>query len=119
MATILVVDDDRVIRDLLIVILKMKNYDVSEFEDARPALDEVDFDEIDLIITDFQMPTPGDEFARELKARGIEVPIMVLSAALAQDDVDVLESLGVQRIMMKPFTVVEFLQVVEELVQGD
>jgi DNA-binding response OmpR family regulator len=119
MATILVVDDDRVIRDLLTMILKTKNYDVLEFEDARPALDEVDFSETDLIITDFQMPTPGDEFVRELKDRGIEVPVMVLSAALDQDEVAVLESLGVQTIMKKPFTIVELLQAVEELVQED
>ena len=115
MAIILVVDDDRPARNTLVRILELNGHTVLPFEDGRPALDEVDFSAVDLIISDFQMPMPGDEFVKELKRRSIDVPVIILSGALDQDNTYTLSSLGVQRIMGKPFNLVEFLEVVEEL----
>ena len=117
MATIAVVDDDKHLRNSLARILEWKGHTVLSFEDARPALDEMDFSTVDLIISDFQMPMPGDKFVKELKQRGINVPVIILSGALNQDNIDVLNALGVQKIMGKPFKKLEeFLNEVEELI---
>jgi len=115
-AIILVVDDDRLVRNTLIGILELNGHTVLPFEDARPALDEVDFSTVSLVVSDLQMPMPGDEFVKELKQRGIDVPVIILSGALDQDNIDILNSLGVQRIMPKPFKLVELLEAVEELI---
>ena len=116
MAIILVVDDDETIRKVFIRLLDGKGHTVLSFEDARPALDEVDFSTVSLVVSDLQMPMPGDEFVKELKQRGIDVPVIILSGALDQDNIDILNSLGVQRIMPKPFRLVELLEAVEELI---
>jgi len=47
-AAVVVVDDDVIIRDVVSRILEMAGHTVLSFEDARPALDGVDFSKIDL-----------------------------------------------------------------------
>ena len=59
---------------------------------------------------------PEDEFVKELKQRGIDVPVIILSGAVEQDNIDVLNALEVQKIMGKPFQIDEFLKEVEELI---
>jgi len=83
MATILVLDDDFNIRMLMARVLKMKGHDVLVFEDARPALESVDFDGVDLVITDYNMPMRGDEAIREIQAKGYDLPVIVISIVIA------------------------------------
>ena len=60
MAKIVVMDDEASVRGVLQRALQMDRHEVRAFEDATLALEEVDFNEIDLVITDLVMPTPGD-----------------------------------------------------------
>ncbi|MBB31084.1 MAG: hypothetical protein CME25_19515 [Gemmatimonadetes bacterium] len=60
MAKILVMDDEASVGGVLQRALQMDRHEVLAFEDATLALEEVDFNEIDLVITDLVMPTPGD-----------------------------------------------------------
>ena len=60
MAKIVVMDDEASVRGVLQRALQMDRHEVLAFEDATLALEEVDFNEIDLVITDLVMPTPGD-----------------------------------------------------------
>ncbi len=116
MATIIVMEDDAIVRDLVVRILEMKGHRVCAFEDARPVLETVDFKQVDLIVTDLQMPTPGDEAIRVIRSRGIETPVVVMSGTLDADRVDELKSLGVQGFIEKPFSLVELLSQIESLI---
>lgn len=116
MAKIVVMDDEATVRNVLERALKMKGHEVLAFDDAAPALDEVNFDEIDLVITDLVMPTPGDQFVLILQQEDIEVPIIVLSAHLTEARTQYLRELGVNRILEKPFEVADLLKVVQSVI---
>ena len=114
MARIVVMDDEEGVRHVLARALELQGHEVLEFEDARPALDEVNFKAVDLVVTDLQMPTTGDQVIRELKERGVDVPVMVLSGHLDNEKADALRALGVRRVMSKPFDLFGLLEAVEE-----
>ena len=114
MATVVVMEDDGLLRDLAVVVLEMEGYSVKAFEDAGPALDEVDFDRVDLIITDLQMPTPGEEAIRAIRRGGDKPPIIVMSGNIDEDKAVELRNLGVQGIIEKPFEISGFLNLVEK-----
>jgi DNA-binding response OmpR family regulator len=115
MAKIVVMDDEASVRGVLQRALQMDGHEVQAFEDATPALEEVDFTEIDLVITDLVMPTPGDQFILILDQEDIEVPIMVLSAHLTDARTEYLRELGVKWILGKPFEVAELLEAVKKI----
>ena len=58
---------------------EMKGHTVYVFEDAQPALEEIDFDTVDLVITDLTMPTPGEKVIRTIRERGSQVHITVMA----------------------------------------
>ncbi len=113
MATVLVMDDDQIVRTLIVRILKLRGHTAIEFPDAGPALRTVDFDTIDLIITDLSMPTPGEEAIRVLRQRGIQVPILVISGQLQHEKASYLLCLGAQATLEKPFQVQNLLDLVD------
>jgi DNA-binding response OmpR family regulator len=115
MAKIVVMDDEASVRGVLQRALEMEGHEVLAFEDAAPALEEVDFNEIDLVITDLVMPTPGDQFILILDQEDVEVPIMVLSAHLTDARTQYLRELGVKWILEKPFEVAELQGAVKRI----
>ncbi|MCZ6634712.1 MAG: response regulator [bacterium] len=113
MARIVVMDDDAAVRDTVEAALKRDGHEVQVFEDAAPALDEVDFDEVDLVVSDLVMPTPGDQFMLVLQYDGIEVPVVIISANLNEERVDYLKELGAKAVLEKPFEIKELLDIVK------
>jgi len=103
MARILAVDDDRYIKNMLVMILEQYTHIVHAYEDAEAALTEIDFNHIDLIITDLHMPFGGDRFIRELSKKGIQIPIIVISGHVTNKKAQELLALGVYKIIQKPF----------------
>lgn len=116
MATIVLMEDDAVVRNLVVRILEMQGHTVQAFEDARPALDSVDFADVDLVITDLRMPTPGDQAIETIRTQGCEVPVVVMSGTLYSGMVEKLRSIGIQEIIEKPFKLQHLMDVVESLV---
>ena len=114
MATIVVVDYEASVRRVLIRSLRYGGHEVLDFECPEEALEEVDFGEVDLLITDLQMPMTGDQVIRQLRARGIQIPVLVVSGFLDPERVAIVENLGVEKILKKPFELDELLEAVEE-----
>ena len=117
MAKIVVMDDEASVRNVLEIALKRAGHEVITYEDAAPALAEVNWDEIDLVLTDLVMPTPGDQFVLILQQEDVDVPVMVLSAHLTDARVEYLRELGVTRIMEKPFEIKALLESVREMLE--
>ncbi len=69
MAKIVVMDDENTIRVAITRVLERDGHEVLAFEDAAPALEEVNWEEIDLVVSDLVMPTPGDQFILILQSR--------------------------------------------------
>ena len=100
---VLVVDDDRRIRDLLSRYLLQQGYRVSTAASAQEARGRLSVFIVDLIVLDVMMPgESGIEFARSLRESS-DVPILMLTArADAADRVLGLEA-GVDDYLAKPF----------------
>ena len=109
MPTVVVLEDDDLIRRLIVKVLSEEGFDVADFPDPALALDSVDFAAVDLIITDLAMPTSGEEFIRMLKRQDIQTPIIVMSGYLPDRKLHFLNALGVQAFIRKPFLLSEFL----------
>ncbi len=88
--TVLVVDDDPLVREISAHLVESLGYRSLRAEHGRQALDMV-LDEtgrIDLVLTDVSMPGLGGlELVRELKARGSPVPVVLLSGYTPPDRV--------------------------------
>jgi two-component system phosphate regulon response regulator PhoB len=110
--TILVVEDERPIRDMLRFALQRNAYKVREAENAAAARLDIAQHRPDLIVLDWMMPImSGVDFARELKASATtaDLPIIMLTARGEEDDKVKGLNIGCDDYMTKPFSTAELL----------
>ena len=109
-ARVLVVDDDRAVRDSLRRSLEFNGYSVDVAADGAEALARVPVIGPDAIVMDVMMPRlDGLEATKALRAAGNDVPILVLTARDAvRDRVDGLDA-GADDYLTKPFALEEML----------
>jgi two-component system response regulator PilR (NtrC family) len=80
-AKILIVDDDRNIRELLEIMLTREGYDVKTAPDATKALNRCKKEKFDLILTDLRMPkVDGIEFLKAVKDISQETMVILITA---------------------------------------
>ena len=115
-AAVLVVDDDAPIRRMLERTLRAEGYDVAGAADGGEALAAVERSVPDLIILDVAMPgLDGLAVCRRLRARGLALPILLLTARDAVTDrVEGLDA-GADDYLVKPFAAEELLARVRAL----
>ena len=105
--TILIVDDESSIRDMLRVALEMADYQCLEAEDAQKAHALIVDEKPDLILLDWMLPgTSGIELARRLKRDEVtsHIPIIMLTAKGEEDNkIQGLET-GADDYITKPFS---------------
>ena len=105
--TVLVVDDEKDLVELISYDLKRNGYDVLCAYDGNAALDLATREVPDLIVLDLMLPgLEGTEVARRLKAdaRTAQVPIIMLTAKAEETDVVVGLTLGADDYVTKPFS---------------
>ncbi len=107
---VLVVDDDRAVRDSLRRSLEFNGYDVALAADGAEGLVAVGAQHPDVVVIDVMMPRlDGIETTRALRAAGNDVPILVLTARDAVGDrVEGLDA-GADDYLTKPFALEELL----------
>jgi len=80
--TILVVDDEAIVRQSIAMLLAHAGHTVAVAADGEGALTKLSEGHFDLIITDFSMPgIPGDELARRIRERWPGQPIIMVTAS--------------------------------------
>ena len=110
METILVIDDDPSLRDTLGVILEREGFQAVLGRRRTLRFPACDRAEAPLILVDLCMPRlSGAEVCRQLRARGMKTPLIVLSASAGEIDKVRLLDIGADDYMVKPFGVREFL----------
>ncbi|MYL34002.1 response regulator [Pontibacillus yanchengensis] len=121
MKKILLADDEEVLRMLIVDTLEDEGYEIVETENGLDALEEIRANDYDLVILDYMMPgLTGIEVAREIQ----EVPhkqgtkILMLTAKNQQKDVEESQAAGINYYMSKPFSPMQLIDVVEEIVNA-
>lgn len=101
---ILVVDDEKLIRDVIREYLLNEKYEVLEAENGFDALRVLNGNKVDLIILDIMMPKmDGYECLKEIR-KTLEVPVIMLSARKEEEDKLSSFNLGVDDYVTKPFS---------------
>jgi CheY-like chemotaxis protein len=110
--TVLVVDDDTSILDTVTAILSGEGYEVVSAASGQEALDAVARKRPLVILLDMRMPVmDGWAVARALRGQGINVPIVVMTAA--ESAKRWADEVGAEGYLAKPFGLDELLATVE------
>ena len=110
MFRILVVEDDNELRQLFCRVLEKNGYEALEASDGQQALDTLDQSYIDLIISDIMMPVmDGYELVRSLREAEIHIPVLMITAKDAFDDMRRGFLSGTDDYMVKPVNVNEMV----------
>lgn len=110
MLKILIAEDDRELCRLFAHVLIKNGYSVKEVSNGKEALDALDNDYFDLIISDIMMPIiDGYELVRMLRDSGNNTPVMMITAKDAFDDMRMGFLSGSDDYMIKPINVNEMV----------
>lgn len=113
---VLIVDDDPAISKMMRLNLVSEGFGVRTAIHGADGLTSVAEHEPDVIVLDLQMPVmDGRTFFRELRARGCDIPVIVLSAYGA--DSARLE-LGAEASMGKPFDPMDLVTTIRRVITG-
>ena len=113
--SILVVDDDQAIREVIEIYLYTMGYHVASVSNGMEALTFLDKFTCDLVITDLQMPVmDGYELIRNLRSKS-QRPVIVVLSAMRPTEGEQKEFLETAcAILEKPFLLKELTSVVED-----
>jgi signal transduction histidine kinase len=116
-ATILVVDDDRDVREVTVSCLESLGYRVIFADGGRAALETIDHaTPVDLLLVDMVMPEmTGTEVARAVLDRRAGLPVIYMTGYVDPDHLDIPKE---QSLLKKPFSVNELAAKVEEALQA-
>jgi CheY-like chemotaxis protein len=107
--TILVVDDEELIRNLLVTFLSKLGHSCVIAIDGVDALDKMKRNKIDVVITDIKMPNmDGIILTNKISLQYPELPIMVMTAFDEEYSAGVAISAGAREFIKKPFSLDEF-----------
>lgn len=112
-STILIVEDHSEMMNYLNVLLS-DNYQIVEAKNGLEAIDQLEKEKIDFIVTDYMMPKMnGGDFIKNIRQKGYTTPVIVLTARTdINTKLDVLR-LGVDDYLYKPFNSEELLIKIE------
>lgn len=115
---ILVVEDDKNLRKLIVTYLKKSNYNTFEAENGQVALDVLDQNYIDLIISDIMMPEmDGYGLIKDLRSSFYDIPIMLITAKSEIEDKRTGFLLGADDYMVKPINMEEMILRIQVLLK--
>ncbi len=101
---ILLVEDEKAIRDAVTAYLERENYWVTAVGDGQEALEEFSKHHFDLVILDLMLPrVPGERVCRAIRDNS-DVPIIMLTAKGEVEDRIIGLELGADDYLVKPFS---------------
>lgn len=113
---ILIAEDEPLMLRTLELKLKKDGYEVIGSPDGRDAMQKIETDKPDMVITDIMLPySSGLEIVGKVKNSGHVVPVIVLSAMGQEKTVEEAFSLGADDYITKPFSLNELSMRVKRL----
>lgn len=123
MARILVIDDDRLVRGTVELILKSEGHRVASVRDGQEGIQRFRSERFDLVACDVVMPRKGLEAIRELRGLSATLPIIAFTGTAGQDAYpDTLrraDEIGATELLAKPFGRQELLTLVRRCLRAD
>jgi DNA-binding response OmpR family regulator len=106
--SVLVVDDNQDVRDLVVHFLDSEGFHVFSASDGEKALAILNANSIDLVLLDVMMPgLSGLDVLKEIRTGGnkklLDIPVMMITAKSSTEDIDRALALGANSYIVKPF----------------
>ena len=118
MFSILVVEDDEILNKMICAKLQQESYRVFTSFDGKQALDLLDKEHIDLIISDIMMPNMnGYQLSKELRDAEYTIPILMITAKNQFEDMEKGFRAGTDDYMIKPISMRELVLRVKALLR--
>ena len=118
MFSILVCEDDFAIKTMISTKLKQENYSVHTVQNGQEALNLMEKQQIDLVISDIMMPEmDGYEFVQTLRETKYTLPILMITAKSQLESLEAAFKLGVDDYMVKPLRLEELVLRVKALLR--
>src|SRR5512140_2465238 len=118
MSTVLILDDEPVIRDVLGSVLAKAGFVTREAATAAEGLERLSKEPIDLLLLDLMLPDrPGLEVLAEVRARHPEVPVVVVTAYSSVESAIAAMREGAFHYIPKPFRNEEVVHVVKQALE--
>lgn len=117
MKKILVIEDDKIINNIIEFLLKKEGHTIDIARDGNEGFDMINQNNYDLIITDIMLPyKSGLEVTSYVKTNFPKIPIIIISA-LGKEDLTIIEAfkLGADDLVAKPFNPIELILRVKRL----
>jgi len=119
--TILVVEDDEVLRKALLDTLEALNYRVLVAADGRAGLEVLERHqrEIDLVLSDLVMPELGGQgLFQAMQQRGLTIPVVMLSGHPMEKELESLQSQGLAGWLLKPPRPASLAELLAQVLRG-
>lgn len=117
--TILLVEDDAIVRQSIALLLQRAGHEVMTAKDGRSALAFLSEHPLDLVITDFSMPgMHGDELATNIRKRWPNQRIIMATAFAAEYEVFAQGAGNADALLIKPFSFPELTEAIEQVMAG-
>lgn len=116
---ILVVEDDHKLGTLLQQGLEMEGFELDWVKDGEAAVASAMATDYQLVVLDYMLPRKdGHQVTVELRRAGREMPILMLTARDAPEDLRAALDAGVNEVMGKPFRFAELVDRIRGLTSG-
>ena len=114
-ANILLIDDNKELRDIVSEMLTAKGNKVAQVEDGMQALDVFEKDKFDLVFVNLSLPElSGWEVIQRIKQKDSDVKVALLTGWGAQIDFEEAKKKGIDFLISKPFKTEELLTVLSQ-----
>jgi two-component system OmpR family response regulator len=118
MFSILIVEDDELLNKMICSKLRQESYNVLTAFDGEQALELLDKEHVDLIISDIMMPNmDGYQLVRELRNAAYTIPILMITAKSQFEDMEKGFRAGTDDYMIKPISMRELVLRVKALLR--
>lgn len=117
--TVLIIDDEKNIREGLGAALELEDYTVALASDGKEGLERIQKGDIDLVITDLRMPKiSGEQVLAKVTAENPGIPVIVLTGHGSIDSaVDAMRN-GAYDFLTKPLNLDQLILIVKRALQG-
>jgi DNA-binding NtrC family response regulator len=115
---ILLIDDDKWIRDSLSIFFEYEGCHLLAFETAEEAMKELEMHDYDIIIADYKLPgMDGLEFLKRIQDSHLDAMKILITAHMSEEIASEAKMMGIQDFIEKPFTIKTIEESLSRLIQ--